>query len=238
MKPGSLIVAGVLAAVSLGSAAHAERWDYRVTPYIWGPDLETSLNIGPNPPVNGSTSIFDILDGAFLIAGEARKGRWSIGGEFNYLNLGDDVAVAGFDNFASWDLKGTMATLGAAYAFYDYGNTRIEALAAVRNWDLDIETTVAGRTASADVNWTDPLIGARYSQRINDRLRVTGMANIGGFDVGSHFQWEALAELNWAWTDRVDLAGGYRHLKVDFERGSDVVDLTLTGPYVAVAFKF
>ncbi|WP_372571027.1 hypothetical protein [Ruegeria jejuensis] len=238
MKSGSLIVAGVLLAASLASAARAERWEYRITPYIWGPTLETSLNIGPNPPVNSSTSIFDILDGAFLIAGEARKGRWSIGGEFNYLNLGDNVPVAGLDNFASWDLKGTMATLGAAYAVYDHENTRIEALAAVRNWDLDIDTTVAGRTASANVNWTDPLIGVRYSQQINDRLRATGMANIGGFDVGSHFQWEALAELNWAWTDRVDLAGGYRHLKVDFERGSEVVDLTLTGPYVAVGFKF
>ena len=57
--------------------------------------------MGPNPPVNGDTSIFNILKGAFLIAGEARNGRWSIGGEFNYLNLGDDVSIGPFYNASS-----------------------------------------------------------------------------------------------------------------------------------------
>lgn len=57
--------------------------------------------MGPNPPVNGDTSIFNISKGAILIVGEARNGGWSIGCEFNYLNLGDYVSIGLFDNAAS-----------------------------------------------------------------------------------------------------------------------------------------
>ncbi|WP_299885102.1 hypothetical protein [uncultured Ruegeria sp.] len=64
------------------------------------------------------------------------------------------------------------------------------------------------------------------------------MGNVGGFDVGSDFQWEAVVQASWKWTDRIDVAGGYRHLSVDFEEGKNVIDLILTGPYVALAFNF
>lgn len=221
-----------------GSAASAERWSYSIAPYLWTPEFRTSLDLGPNPPVDGDASFFSILDGAFLIAGEARRGRWAIGGEFNYLNLGDEVTIGPFRDAASWDLEGTMISLGAGYTVYQNGQTQVETVAGLRHWDLDLSTTVLRRTVSTDQSWTDPIIGARFSHAINDRWSVTGMGNIGGFGYGSDFQWEALAQARWQWTQLVSVSGGYRHLDVEFEEGQEVIDLILTGPYVAVAFNF
>ena len=95
---------GLFAAFAVSCAAYGAQagdWNYTVAPDVWGPEFRTSLDMGPNPPVNGDTSIFSILKGSFLIAGEARNGRWSIGCEFNYLNLGDDVSIGLFDNASS-----------------------------------------------------------------------------------------------------------------------------------------
>ncbi|MTI03768.1 hypothetical protein [Roseibium sp. RKSG952] len=234
-------VAGAFAIAISGIApepVQANDWDFVVAPYLWGPEFRTSLDIGPNPPVDGSKSIFDILNSAFLIAGEARKGRWAIGGEFNYLNLGDNVPIGPFNDLANWELDGIMMSLGASYTVFQGSQSRVEAMAALRHWDLDLSTTVARFTASTDQSWTDPLIGARYHRAINDRWNFSAMGNVGGFGVGSKFQWEALIQAGWKWTDTTHVVGGYRHLSVDFEGGQNVIDLTLTGPYVALAFNF
>lgn len=226
------------AAACVAGGAQASDWTYTIAPYFWGPEFRTSLDVGPNPPVDGDASIFDILNGAFLIAGEARNGRWSIGAEFNYLDLGDDVSVGPFDSAASWDLDGTMSSLGASYAVYEDDQSRVEAMAGLRHWDLDVSTTVLDRTFSTNQSWTDPLIGARYSRVLNDRWSVTALGNIGGFGYGSKFQWEALAQASWKWKRGISVAGGYRHLDVEFQDGREVIDLILTGPYVALAFNF
>ncbi|MEM7317608.1 MAG: hypothetical protein AAF408_01155 [Pseudomonadota bacterium] len=227
-----------LGSALLGGTAQASDWEYRVVPYVWDPTLEVGFALGQNIPVGSDTSIFNILDGMFLIAGDARNGPWTISGEFNYLNLSDNFATGNTGIAASWDMEGIMASLGGAYALSDQNGTRVEVLAGLRGWDLNPSTTVARRTVSANANWIDPLIGGRISRKINDRLSVSGMANVGGFGWGSKFQWEALAELNWVHSDRIDFIGGYRHLTVEFEELGTDVDLTLTGPYVAVAFKF
>jgi hypothetical protein len=143
----------------LADTAQASDWEYTVVPYV-GSDFRTSLDIGRNPPVDGSTSIFNILNSAFLIAGEARNGRWAVGGEFNYLNLGDDVNIGPFNDIANWELDGTMTSLVLGYSVFDDGQSRVEAFGGLRHWDLDLSTTVAGFTASTDESWTDPLIGA------------------------------------------------------------------------------
>lgn len=219
-------------------SAQADDWEYSIVPYIWGPEFRTSLDIGPNPPVDGNESIFNILDGLFLLAGEARNGRWAIGGEFNYLDLSNTVSIGPFRDVADWELDGVMASLIGGYTIFEDDAARLEAFAGLRHWDLDLSTTVRNFTANTDRSWTDPIIGARYNHAMNERWSVSAMGNIGGFDYGSKFQWEALVEARWSWTDRVDLSGGYRHLSVDFEEGEDVIDLILTGPYVALAFSF
>jgi outer membrane receptor protein involved in Fe transport len=131
-----------------------------------------------------------------------------------------------------------MTSLVAGYTLAGWDQSKFEVFGGLRHWDLDLSTTVAGFTTSLDRDWTDPLIGGRYSRVINSRCSMAAMGNVGGFDVGSDFQWEAVLQASWQWSEKVNVAGGYRHLSVDFKEGGDVIDLILTGPYVALAYQF
>ena len=218
--------------------SQAEEWDFSVTPYLWAPSLDTSLDIGSNPPVEGSGSILDFINGAFLIAGEARRGPWSIFGDFNYLSLTDEFGTATTGTVAEWNVKGTMGSLGAAYAFYDRQDVRIGGLAGLRGWNIDTATTVLGANASATESWVDPLVGLRFEAPLAKQVNIAGMANVGGFGVGSDLQWEAIAQVKWSASDLITLSAGYRHLYLDFSDGETVIDFTISGPFVAVGFTF
>lgn len=232
---------GLAAALSLGlssAAAAQDAWDFSLTPYIWAPSVETSLNIGPNPPVDGSTSLLDVLDGAFLLEGEARRGRWSFPGEINYLNLGNSIDAGRLGTIGNWRLEGVMGTLGVAYAFVDRPDVRLEALAGLRSWSLKATTEVARFTVSQRSNWIDPLVGARIALPLGERWNLTASANVGGFGVGSDLQWEARANVTYAVSDTVELLAGYRHFHMDFKDSKQAIDMTLSGPLVAVRFRF
>lgn len=232
-----MAASGLAAAQFMASAAHSDGWDYRVTPYLWLPSLETRLDIGPNPPVEGSKSLFEILDGAFLIAGEARRQNWAILGEFNYLSLRDDFGIAPGDPLAEWRLSGTMAALAGAYSFHQSGNTRLEALAGIRRWDIKASTTVLDTTATITRDWIDPIIGLRVSAPVGETATFQGMANVGGFGVGSERQYEVLAQIEWPVSDTTSVTAGYRHLYLDFYDGA-VIDIEMSGPLVALTFNF
>jgi hypothetical protein len=234
----TVLLINLLIMTGFSGPAVAEDWSFKLTPYVWVPSLDTSLNIGPNPPVDGSTSILDILDGAFLIQGEARRGRWSTFGELNYLDLGNNINALGGFLGARWGLKGFMSSVSLGYAAYDSGRARVETFAGARAWWLDAETEVSSRVASTSRSWVDPIMGARFEVTPVDRLTVGGIFDIGGFGVGSDLQWEVIAQASWAITNDISLVGGYRHLDIDFQDENLVLDMSMSGPFVAIGFEF
>jgi hypothetical protein len=149
--------------------ASSEDWSFVLTPYVWVPAIDTSLSVGTNPPAEDSGSILDYLDGAFLINGEARRGAWSNLGEFNYLDFSDDFGSTPIGSVAEWRIEGVMASLGAAYAFYDHSDVRIEALAGLRGWGVDTTTRVVRQQASVSSTWIDPIIGLRFSAPLSEQ---------------------------------------------------------------------
>ena len=229
---------GVSAAVALASPGFADDWEYTVTPYIWAPALDMNLDVGPNPPVSGDISMLDVLDGALLLQGQARRGRWSFLGEFNYLNLSDNFGIAPTDPRAEWRLKGTMVSLAAGYAVYDRDNTRVEAIGGVRAWDLETSTEVSDLRASRTSTFVDPMVGIRVETPLGESFHFHGLANIGGSNFGSDRQVEAIAQVNWPWTDRTSLSAGYRYLSLDFDEDQVLIDATMEGPFIAVSFDF
>jgi hypothetical protein len=234
----TIAIAGLLLPAAWPKQASAEDWSFQITPYIWTPGLDTSLKVGPNPPVDGSTSILDILDGAFLIGGRVTQDRWSAFGEMNYLSLGDDIAPNIEVLDASWSLEGVMGSLSLGYAIHETARTRTEVFGGVRAWSLDVETEVRSLRASVTRTWTDPIVGARVETDLSDRVTLAGLVDVGGFGVGSDLQWEALAEVSWSMTDRIALVAGYRYLKLDFDDDGLVLDMTMSGPFLAVTFGF
>ena len=226
-------------ALSPAPAAAQNAWTFRVTPYLWLPTLNTETAIDNQPRADSSVSLLDVLDFAALVAGEARKGRYTILGEFNYLDLSQDSAGPGGLVSAETGLDGVLASIMGGYAFVSNDRLRVEGLAGARLWSLDASVDFASLPkASTSETWVDPVVGLRATYAVTDRIALQGLADIGGFGVGSAFQWEVLARVGYAVSDRWTLAAGWRHLEVDVDRGRLDLKMTLTGPFLAVDFTF
>jgi hypothetical protein len=231
----------VMACVVLAPAPAAalDGWTFRVTPYLWLPTLSTETAIGNQPEADASVSVLQVLDFAALLAGEAHNGRYTILGEFNYLDLSQNSAGPGGLVRAETGLKGVLTSVMAGYAFASDERLRVETLAGVRLWSLNASVDFATLPeASTSETWVDPVVGLRATYGVTDRIAVQGLANIGGFGVGSAFQWEILARVGYAVSDRWTLAAGWRHLEVDVDRGRLDLEMTLTGPFLAADFTF
>ena len=143
-------------------------------PYLWLPNVDGKLNYGP-PAVGGGTANVNVdantllsdLDFAFMINGEARRGRWLVATDFIYLDLSNaDSAVRSVDlnpgtgrinvstsnTSTSSDLKGWVWTLVGGYAAVEgqaasldvIGGFRYLGLRASSDWQLTATVTGTG----------------------------------------------------------------------------------------------
>ena len=100
------VLAGLALLVPLGATAQpdAPPWKFSVMPYLWLPSVDGKINYGP-PPGGGSANVsidadtlLDNLDFAFMINGEARKGRWLVATDVIYLDFANtDSTVRSVD---------------------------------------------------------------------------------------------------------------------------------------------
>ena len=227
------------------SSEDDDGWSFRLTPYIWLPTISGGAQVDSGePPVDIDASFLDVLDFAFLIAGEARKDRWGILGEFIYLSLSESASTDGVLYLgADAGLKGSMGSLFAAYRTYEGADSSIDILAGARAWWLDVEIdyqagTLPAQSVEKSSNWVDPVIGLRGQVMATDKIILTGLADIGGFGVGTDLQWEVLASVGYQFNQMVSASIGYRHLDIDLKDGSLVADVSLSGPYLSVSFDF
>ena len=226
-------------ALAAPAALAEEAWSFRLTPYIWAPALDVEAAVRSGDTASTSTSILEVLEGAALVTGEARRGRFALLGEFNYLNLGERATGPGGAVSADLDLDGVMAALTAAVTVHDADDLRIEALGGARVWSLEAQVDFdAAPAASVRRTWVDPLIGARARYAVSPRLSVEALGTIGGFGVGSKLQWEAVGRAAWRIDDRFTAAAGWRHLFLDFDDNALVLETTMSGPFVALDIGF
>lgn len=231
--------ATVVFALAAPAAVAQEAWSFRLTPYLWAPALDTEAAVGRGQTASASTSVLDVLEGAALVTGEARRGGFALLGEVNYLNLGERATGPGGRVSADLDLDGVMAALTAAVTVHDADGLRIEALGGARVWSLEAKVDFdALPAASVRRTWVDPLIGARARYAVGPRLSVEALGAIGGFGVGSDLQWEAVGRAAWRIDERFTVAAGWRHLSLDFDDDRLVLEMTMSGPFVALDIEF
>jgi len=67
-------------------------------------------------------------------------------------------------------------------------------------------------------DWWDPYVGVRARYNLNEKLYLTGRADIGGFGLGSEVSWQAEAAFGMMVTKNVYSEVGYRAIGVDYDQ--------------------
>ena len=171
MKIYAAILAVALA-VACGDAVaqdDSDGWQFSLTPYLWLPTIDGTLNYNP-PPGGGSapeievgpTDWLDLLNIGALISGSARKGRYSIASDFVYLSLTakndgrvlsveDNITVPGvpipipisasLNLNTRTDMDGLVWTIAGGYALQETETSSLDVFAGARYFSVDVATS-------------------------------------------------------------------------------------------------
>ncbi len=266
-----LVTASTLAAgLAMPVAAHADGsddWKFAVSLYGWLPTMggEVSVPLRENRDVSFEMDPGDVLDALeFTFQGwaEVQKGRWAIGTDLIYLDLGgsgknersfeigEEQIPAGVQLRVDGSLSGWIWTTGVGYEVVEDVARPMMVMGGVRMLDLSVEARLdftgdigslplPGRSARGETSntWWDAVVG------------VKGMFDLGQaqawfvpyyFDIGtgdSDLTWQAVLGVGYSF-DWGDLRAVWRHLDYDMPREDDLSELYSSGAAIGVTFRF
>jgi hypothetical protein len=253
----------------------ARPWTVIFAPYGWMPGLNGSTTVkGRTTDIDvGPFRVLEHIDGVPGMGyAEARNGPLALYGDIIYAPLSVGASRArSFDRLSldvtgGADVRETIAEAGVAYEIGKWrfftGWTAVDLLAGARYWRQDVDINLALTTTlntaglvlsrgraiarSGDVEWVDPLVGLRLRQELAPGHDLVLRGDVGGFDAGSQFSWNALAAYSFQIGTYygVSYSGllGYRAFSVDFEKGSGPsryeFDMIQHGPLVGLTASF
>ena len=237
-------VCGVAVAQEVIAEAGRTGWHWRVTPYLWGSDIETNVTFPGGQEIGGTARFSDILD-KFDLGGmvhvEGQRGAWGMFFDATYLSLSDDttqgpITVDSELDTGLYELALTYTPGGSRGPFTAFAGARIV--------DLSLDMTFSAPALpepirrSSDQSFTDFMIGGRYVHSFDNRWLLTARADIGEGDTES--SWNALASIGWRFGGDLDNAVmiGWRHMEAEVEEGGRETDVTFDGPIAGVLFSF
>ena len=253
-------------------AQDSDQWQFQVTPYLWLPTIGGDVNYEPPagggggtaPGVDvGPTDWLDLLNGAALVNGSMRKGRFSMAADFVWLSMESDkdnvkslsdgtLVDVSLDLGTETDLDGVTWTLVGGYTLWEEDRSIVDVIAGVRyfdltvttNWNLSVDITgpgggvvlpAQGSIESKTELW-DGLVGVRGHFGLGEsKWSVPFYLDAGTGD--SELTWQGMAGLAYSY-HWGDLMLVYRHLF--YNQGDDglLEDFSFTGPAFGARFRF
>jgi len=260
-----------LLALTAASAANAEEgWTFSLTPYLWLPNVNGTLKYavppggGARPEVDtGPNSYLENLSFALMLAGEARKGKWSAFTDLIYLdfdkegstvkavNFGGDRVSTSLNTSTRSSLKGAAWTFGGGYTVVQdpkhtldlLGGLRYFGLKASSDWQLSAALSGAngqtfaqsGSISQREDLW-DVIVGLRGRLRLGDGAWFLPYYVDAGTG-SSKLTAQALAGVGYAfkWGE---LVGTYRYVLYDMKDDGLLQDIHFAGPAIGATFRF
>ena len=253
----ALAVAATMTLAAPGWAQQApadDGWRFAVSPYLWAAGLSGQAGtLRPLPPADIDLSFSDILDDlrfAGMVAGTARKGRFGLAGDIQYVETRSDGNLQPFYGSTSVTSKSFLATLTGEYAAIDTPGATLLVGAGLRVWSVDTELglsqggpapgggTRPDRRVKDDDTWVDPVITLRGQADLTDRWFVAGWTAVGGFGVGSDFMADLFGSVGYRISDRTSVSVGYRWMTVDRDEDGFLYDVDQQGPMAGMTVRF
>jgi opacity protein-like surface antigen len=250
-------------------------WQKDVSLYYWNPATEGALTL------DGLRAEYDLSEGEFVSFAESAEAAFMGMANFTngpYLvyfnlvyanfdgmyveNMAVGSALADFN--VNWEQLITELALG--YRVVEWGskteknrNSGIDLMLGARYVDIEAEVEVAqfpdpsfvGYRAKGGQNWIEPWVGLRVEANLNEKWKIYGQGNVGGFGLGeipSH-SIDVIGAVQYRMTEHWAANLAYRHLELSYKQGQVVNivgqmgdafahDSTLTGPIVGITYIF
>jgi len=225
-------------------------WEFNLAPfYLWAMGMDGQATIGENiSQVDVDfDQITDKLEAVFIVHFEGlHESNFGFMTDINYVSLGGSQSLPG-NTTLDVNMDMTIAELSGLYRIKN-GNDAFDLIAGVRYVKIDMglnissSTPLNGLNLNPEIDWVDPLIGARWMRDINEEWSLLVRGDIGGFGVSSDFTWQALGLVEWKPYEHTSFIAGYRVLDIDYEEGSGATyfryDVRSQGPLVGVNFSW
>ena len=253
--------------LGLGGASDDE-WRFSVQPYLFAPVSTTGTSTVAGGSVDLDLNLKDLLDHLnFMASGrvEAWKGDFGLIIDTFYVNIGGDESIglpgpAGGTVGVDVDMKQFWFDLLGAYRVahgaYDETGRRysIDLQAGVRynrlrqEIDADVSVDIGPgfgfqKSLGGTEDWFEPVVGVRGVAEISDRWTIAARADFGGFGVGGDdLQWKVIAGFDYRAWERTSVKFGWQFYGIDYSTnrsdGKFAYDVFMTGPYMALTFRF
>ena len=160
------------------------------------------------------------------------------------LPMGNIRVGMGGWGYAPWYLMGS-----ARYWNQDVDlSLRLTGTLTVDLRELGLQLQRSRRVAiarSGDLEWVDPVVGARIRHQIAPGKELRLVGDVGGFGAGSEFSWQAVATYGFdvnCFGKPLHTVIGYRALAVDFSEngrfGKSSLDVVQHGPVMGVTLNW
>lgn len=221
-------------------------WTHSVTPYFWAAGLsgETSQFGLPVIDIDADFGdIFDNLDFAAMLIGEARSGPYSLFGDIIYtkLSAGDATPRGLLATSVDVDTSTFAGLAGAGYSVLEGPAGRLDVVGGVRVWSVDTDVSfsgafLGGEKRSDGATWVDGLVGVRGTYAFTPNVYATGWGLVGAG--GADIDWDVMAGVGYRINDTFSATFGYRALGVDYSDDGFLFDVVQQGPIAGLTIRF
>ena len=223
-----------------------DKWEFQLSPYFWLASLHGTGGVGNRTTqVDMSFSdIFGSLKFALMGTLEARKGKFVLLTDLEYVSIEDDKATPG-PLFSNVNARFSTLIFDPEVGYRVFSNPEkgqsVDVLGGVRIWhvntDLDFGAGILPATqVQGSRNWVDGVAGLRGRAALSPKVFVTGKFDLGGG--GSDFTWQLFAGGGYNVNPKIALIFGYRVLDVNYNKNNFIYDMNQRGPIMGLGFKF
>lgn len=223
-------------------------WSFTFAPYVWAAGLDGNVAQFGLPDVEVDASFGDVLknfDIGLMGVGEARYGRFGVATDLLWVKLSaeQNTPLGLLADSVGAGVETLMFTAVGSYSLFLDETGSLDIVAGGRIWSVDTKLNLeggnlAGRSASDDETWVDPVVGLKGRANLTPDFHITGWGFIGGFDVSSKLMWDVMGGLGYSPGDSFSIVAGYRGVGVDYRNNGFVYDVVQHGPLLGFVFTF
>ena len=230
------------------AAAPQREWEFATVAYGWlaGAHGETDL-IGPVEPVHLDLPFGKVLDSLKFVAmgaAEAKHDRLVLLGDFTFIHLGTKKGIGIRDpDFLEADLDNRTIEVTALGGYrVAEKEALVDLLGGVRVNFLKATLELEGpnRSAEGDVSqtWFDPIVAGKTYVPLGGKFGLSLYGDIGGFGIGSDMTWQAAATIDYDINHKFRAQVGWRHLKINYDKGDFLYDVAQSGLFLGLRTAF